>query len=216
MSPPFARSRRRDRLLHVCAATLSRHRKEGYGRRAGQVKRCAFRRFSRLISRRMRLRWRSRCDMRVGDRTRLLTGLECLCVHCGFHTLSNLFMLCDAQFFSITLSAVCLETATDELAGVAQPPHSHWVRARVVSTASFWGCVCGRSACLQCGTAARAWAVRRDGRQSGSRDRERTWGGLGTEKFRIACIVQDLGDPALIVQPFSYYIHIVRDRSHEK
>ena len=141
MSPPFARSRRRDRLLHVCAATLSRHRKEGYGR-AGQVKRCAFRRFSRLISRLMRLRWRSRCDMRVGDRTRLLTGLECLslCVHCGFHTLlSNLFMLCNAQFFSITLSAVCLETATDELAGVAQPPHSHRVRARVVSTASFWG-----------------------------------------------------------------------------
>ena len=43
--------------------------------------------------------------------------------------------------FSITLSAVCLETATDELAGVAQPPHSHRVRARVVSTASFWGCV---------------------------------------------------------------------------
>ena len=107
----------------------------------GHVKRCAFRRFSHLISRRMRLRWRSRCDMRVGDRTRLLTGLECLCVHCGFHTLSNLFMLCDAQFFSITLSAVCLETATDELAGVAQPPHSHRVRVRVVSTASFWGCV---------------------------------------------------------------------------
>ena len=38
-----------------------------------------------------------------------LAGLECLCVHCGFHTLSNLFMPCDAQFFSITLSAVCLE-----------------------------------------------------------------------------------------------------------
>ena len=51
--------------------------------------------------------------------------------------------------------------------------------------------------------------MRRDGRQSGSRDRERTWGGLGTKKFRIACIVWDLGDPTLI--PYVYYdqIHIV-------
>ena len=81
----------------------------------------------------MRLRWRSRCDMRVGDRTRLRACLECLCVHRGCHLLSNLFVPCDAQVFLITLSAVCLETAMDVLVGVAQSPHRHRVRARVVS-----------------------------------------------------------------------------------
>ena len=41
--------------------------------------------------------------------------------------LSNLFVPCDAQFFSITLSAVCLEAAMDELVAcgsgaIATPP----------------------------------------------------------------------------------------------
>ena len=80
----------------------------------------------------------------------------------------------------------------DELVRVAQSPHRHRVRARVVSTASLLAAFCGRSACLQRGTAARACAARRDGRQSGSRDRERTWGGSGPQKSRIACIARDL------------------------
>ena len=66
-----------------------------------------------------------------------------LLILCSVHTLSNLFMPCDAQFFSKTLSAVCLENATDELVGMTQSPHSHRVRARVVSTASFFAAFCG-------------------------------------------------------------------------
>jgi hypothetical protein len=56
--------------------------------------------------------------------------------------------------------------------------------------------------------------MRRDGRQSGSRDRERAWGRRGTKKSRIACSIQDLGDPTLI--PYVYYdqIHIVSARTH--
>ena len=148
--------------------------------------------------------------MRVGDIEPVCTGLECLCVHCGFHTLSNLFMLCDAQFFSITLSAVCLETATDELAGVAQPPHSHRVRARVVSTASFWGCVLWplsmpsvwhSSTCM--GRASR----RSPDRLAGPRvDLGRTWDKEIQGRVRST---GSRGGAALIVSLFSYYIHIV-------
>ena len=113
----------------------------------------------------------------------------------------------------------------DELVDVAQSPRSQRVRARVVSTASFLAALCGRSACLQCGTAARACAARRrDGRHRGRArlagpsdyrelcTRERTWGGRGPQKFRIACVVRALGDPTVIVQRFSYYIHIVHER----
>jgi len=58
-SRPFARSRRRDRLPYVCAATLSRHRKEGYRRRVGNLHRCANFKFIYLIGCRTRLQWRS-------------------------------------------------------------------------------------------------------------------------------------------------------------
>ena len=189
---------------------MSRRRKEGDWQRARHVKRRAFRRFSCPASRRTRLRWHSRCDMRVGDRIRLRACLECLCVHRGCHLLSNLFLPCDAQVFLITLSAVCLETAMDELVGVARSRHRDRVRARVVSTASLLGPLCGRSACPQSGTGACACVARHDGRQMGGRDRERAWGGRGTKKPSIACVVRVPRAPALIPPVYYDQIHIVR------
>ena len=143
-SRPFARSRRRDRLPHVCAATLSRHRKEGYRRRVGNLHRCANFKFIYLIGCRTRLQWRSRCDKRVRDRTCLHACVPCLCASRCCHTLSISFVPCNAQFFLMTLSAVCLEIAMAELVRVAQSPPRHRVRARLVSTASFSAAFCSR------------------------------------------------------------------------
>ena len=143
-SRPLARSHRYDRPQLVHAATLLRRSKEGEWRRASNDWRYPFRNFRSLVSRRMWLRWRSRCDARAGGRTRLRACLECLCVHSGCRLLSNSFVPCDAQFFLIALSAVCLENAMSELAGVAQSPHRHRVRARMVSTASFSAAFCSQ------------------------------------------------------------------------
>ena len=143
-----SRSRRCDGLQLVRAATCSRSRKEGDGGARTHVQRCAFRRFICLTSRRLQLRWRSRCDMRVGDRTRLRACLECLCAHCCCHTLSILFLPCRAQIFSATSSAECLQTALDKLASVAQSPCRVRRLARRVATASFPGPSTAGSACF--------------------------------------------------------------------
>jgi len=78
------------------------------------------------------------------------------------------------QFFSIALSALCLETAMDELVDVAQSPRSRRVRARVVSTASFLAAFCGRgqhafSVAQQCVCVLRVETVARAARGTESR-----------------------------------------------
>ena len=109
--------------------------------------RCANCTFIYLISRR-RLRLPggapgATCELGIEPVSLPVLNASACTQHCGFHTLSNLFMPCNAQFFSITLSAVCLENFVDELVGMTQKPHSHWVRARVVSTASFFAAFYG-------------------------------------------------------------------------